>query len=204
MATRPPDKWELIKNRPEPLLEPGSRKGKYPAAERAAVVYLHYQTGYSEAEIASFQGVDEATIRADIAYMQSTFPPRILVAHGNDRLRLVVQKAQSAQYQELLRQTLQIPAEEFLAAGVSPTGALREYREAVGMTEKPGAIAVQVNQQVNLSAQFSSAEDVLRKVMLNLEKPAAIETSAVEVTSAEPPDPEPVAAVGVEEQQPEH
>src|SRR5688572_16497677 len=120
--TKPaPTTWELTKNRPEPLLEPAVRKGKYPGAERAAVVYLRYQTGYSESEIAALQGMDEETVKADIAYMQSTFPPRILIAHANDRLRLVVQKAQAAQYQELLRQTLEISAEEFLAAGVSPT-----------------------------------------------------------------------------------
>lgn len=166
------------------------QKGDYPEAERASKVYTHYITGYAEEEIVKFMnaGGAECTvedIERDIQHIQSLLPTRTLIAHENDRNRLLLQRTEGRQYRRLLSEALSIEAARYLASGVSPTGPLREYREAVGMQEKPGSINLNVSQQnlslgAGVASGVTSSEDLLRRVMSRMKSQQALPPSSEE------------------------
>ena len=186
--------YAITKSGPPPDIK---RIGKddYPHHERASTSYTHYITGYTEEEIADF--LTEAGIKCetrdverDIQHIQSLLPTRTVIAHENDRNRLLIQRNQGKQYRALLKEALAIKAKDYVESGLSPAGPLKEFREAVGMTERPGGINLQVNQQnVNVGSSqtasgINSSEDLLRSVMAKMrENQAALpaETRAIEV-----------------------
>lgn len=205
--------WAVTKAGMPPVVKRGS-KTEYPHHERSVKAYNHYLSGYTEEEIAAFlthtegEDVSVEQVQMDIQHIQSLHPVRTLIAHNNDRERLLLQRTQSSQYRRLLTESLSIPAEAWVAGGMSPVGPLKEFREAVGMTEKSGGFAVNLNQNnLNVSAgagseggsggRLASSEDLLRRVMGKLQEnhtkslPPGTEDSVIEADAIESePDPE--------------
>ena len=169
--------WAITKSDVPPQSKRGAKNG-YPSHDRAVTVYSHYISGFTEEEIVAFlnrngEECNLADIECDLQHVKSLHQTRTLIAHENDRNRLLIQRTEGQKYRRLLGESLDIEAKQFLAAGLTPTSPLKEYREAVGMTEKPGAINVSVNQQsLNIGGGESrqqsgirSSEDLLRTVM---------------------------------------
>lgn len=204
--------WGITKSDVPPAIK---RSGKdiYPEHDRAVVSYNHYISGFTEEEIVAFYSAvgQECTpedIARDIQHVKTLHPTRVIIAHENDRNRLLLQRTEGTQYRRLLGEALAMGAVQYLAAGMSPTSPLKEFREAVGMTEKPGAINVSVNQQsLNINSEtkqksgFRSSEDLLRSVMdrMKANQPqipvvatgTVIEAEAVQVEQSESPSEEP-------------
>jgi hypothetical protein len=197
--TRAGYEWSITKSgAPTNIKKIG--KDDYAFHERASTVYTHYISGYAEEEIVKFlrAGGAECTvedIELDIQHIQSLLPTRTLISHENDRARLLLQRSEGKKYRSLLSEALDIKAAKYISAGMSPAGALKEYREAVGMTEKPGGISVHVDQRslhvgAGAANGVSSSEDLLRRVMSKLKAQEippvdAIEAEATEVAPAD-------------------
>jgi hypothetical protein len=186
--------WAVTKNDTPPW---SRRDGKlsYPEHERASKAYTHYISGFTEDEIANFLGAPVEEIQKDIEHITSLLPLRTIIGHQNDRLRILIQRTEGEQYRKLLSQALRVPADDYLRAGIAPAGPLKEYREAVGMTDRPGAFNINVSQnQVTVSNEngISSSEDILRKVMDKINAKQQQET-VIDV-QAEEPAAEPEAA----------
>jgi hypothetical protein len=165
--------WAIRKTGPAPLV---SRADKldYPQHERAARAYTIYISGYTEDEIAKFLGCTLEDVAADMIHMQSCIPTRTIIAHENDRNRILIQRSESQKYRSLLSQALSLPVEQYLQAGIAPTGPMKEFREAVGMVAKPEGIGIHLSQtQVNVGggggSGIGSSEDLLRSVMAKLQ-----------------------------------
>jgi hypothetical protein len=132
--------WGFKKEGPKPLL---NRNGsEYPYHKRAEETYSQYLSGFSEQEIGLFFGIDPAEVLKDIQHVQQVLPARTVLAHVNDRNRLMIQKLEGEKYRRQLSEALSIPPQDYLKAGISPVAPMKEYREAVSMTEKPGALSV--------------------------------------------------------------
>ena len=155
-----------------------------------AKCYNMFIGGYTEQEVATHMGVTENEVERAIQHTRSCLSSRTIIGHNNDRHRILVQRTQSEKYRRLLDESLSTPIETYLSAGIGPAGVLREYRDAVGMTEKPGAMSVQMNQQINMvgNSTITSSEDLLRHVMakLNKDEPVTAETGQ----GAAPAEPE--------------
>jgi hypothetical protein len=150
---------------------PETKISKYEFHERASETYAHWLGGSTEEEIAEFFKLTVKEVETDLQHIRSCLPVRTILAHGNDRIRILLQREQSADFRRLLKETLQKTASEYLQSGLSPAASLREYREAIGLTQRPEPM-VQVNTQHNINigsgdgkATFSSAEDVVRSVL---------------------------------------
>lgn len=180
--------YSIIKQGPEPLLH--KDRTAYPNHERACRVYSQWVAGYSEEEIADFFGIQPRDVELDVQHISGILPTRTVIAHNNDRSRLLVQRQQSEEFRRLMGEALKTPANDYLSAGISPAGILKEFREAVGQVQKAEPL-VQVNTQQNFvgsgpagSLRISSAEDVIRLV---LAKQAEQESKAESVTSDKEP-----------------
>jgi|GEM_PF-2127350 hypothetical protein len=169
--------WAIVKS-DVPFNLKRSAVEDYPFHDRAVMVYNQYISGFTEEEIVVFlnrsgEECDLTDIECDLQHIKSLHPTRALIAHENDRNRLLLQRTEGKQYRRLLGESLSIEAKQFLAAGINPTATLKEFREAVGMTEKPGSFQVNVNQQsLNIGGGearqqtgIRSSEDLLRAVM---------------------------------------
>jgi hypothetical protein len=154
-----------------PTINPGLVE--YENKDRAKVVHAQWMVGFAECEIAAFFGITEADVRVDLQWIQGQMSPRQLSAQSNDRTRLQIQREQSAEYNRLLKESLTVGAKEWLLNGLSPAGILKEYREAVGLTEKPGGIAISFTKNTanfggggtNAAGGIRSAEDMIRRVI---------------------------------------
>jgi hypothetical protein len=165
--------WAIRKTGPAPLV---SRADKldYPQHDRAARAYTIYISGYTEDEIAKFLSCTLEDVAADLIHMQSCIPTRTIIAHENDRNRILIQRSESQKYRTLLSSALSVPVEQYLQAGITPVGPMKEFREAVGMTAKPESIGIHLSQtQVNVGGGsgtgIGSSEDLLRSVMAKLQ-----------------------------------
>ena len=171
-----------------------SQKTDYPNHERASKAYTIYISGYTQEEIAKFLGCSLEDVEADITHMHSVVNTPTIIRHENDRNRILIQRTEGERYRKMLAQTLSIPAEQYLAAGITPVGPMKEFREAVGMVVKPDAVGVHVSQtQVNVSgggSTISSSEDLLRSVMAKLKTnyDSSQEPIDVEVVDPAPED----------------
>ena len=143
-----------------------------------AKCYNMFIGGYTEQEVATHMGVTETEVERAIQHTRSCLSSRTIIGHNNDRHRILLQRTQSEKYRRLLGESLSTPIETYLSAGIGPAGVLREYRDAVGMTEKPGALSVQMNQQINMvgSSRITSSEDLLRHVMAKLRQDEPVTT----------------------------
>ena len=192
--------WAVTKSGPPP--EKQISNNDYPHHRRADIAYTHYISGRIPSEIVEFlrfQGIEctEQDIEYDIQHIQTRLPTRTLIAHENDRNRLLIQRTEGEQYRRLLGEALKVQASTYLAAGVSPTGVLKEYRESVGQQEKPGAMNINVSQNtMNVggaaASGIGSSEDLLRRVMSRMKADQAALPAVIEVEGT-PVDIPPVA-----------
>jgi hypothetical protein len=140
MGKNSPHPWGFKKEGPKPML---NRNGsEYPHHKRAEETYSQYLSGYSEQEIGAFFGIDPAEVLKDIQHVQQVLPARTVLAHINDRNRLLILKLEGEKYRRQLSESLSISPQDYLRAGVSPVGPMKEFREAVSMTEQPGALSI--------------------------------------------------------------
>lgn len=145
----------------------------YKNSQRAAKVYSHYLSGFAEDEIAYFFKISETEVKLDLQYVQSGMSPRAIIAHNNDRARILVQREQSDKYRRLLKDSLAKPVDEWLASGISPVGVMKEYRESVGMVQRPEGMSINFNRQTNNTANVFSGngtpirgvEDIIRGIL---------------------------------------
>ena len=169
--------WAVLKTDPQPLLH--RDRTSYLHYKRAERTYSHWLAAYSVEEIAEFFDLPIREVEADIEHVQSMLPTRTLVAQHNDRNRLLLQRAEARKYQALLSDALSRSASDYIAAGLSPAAPLKEFREAVGMIEKPGGLSISLSQHTNVGnpAGITCAEDVLRRVRSQLDtvKPIEVE-----------------------------
>jgi hypothetical protein len=173
------DSWLVKKEGPEPLL---AKKTKaYPHWERANVSYSHWISGKTEAEIVKFTGVSLIEVQKDIAHIESVLPSKTLIANNNTRQRILLQRTEAENYHNKLKDALTTDVAAYLKAGLNPTTPLKEYREAVGMTEKPGGLNIQVNQQTNVTGGVNRTEDIIRSVMNKMNKKREEEQDIIDV-----------------------
>jgi hypothetical protein len=156
--------WAITKAGPEPLLH--RDRIAYPDHRRAQQTYSQWMSGFGEDEIARFFEIEIEEVLRDVQHVHQILPVRTVIAHLNDRNRILIQRAEGERYRRLLSESLSTPVEDYLQAGVSPVGALKEYREAAGMVEKPGTFSVSVAQSITIAdGRPTSAEDVIRKIV---------------------------------------
>ena len=168
------DQWAITKAQKGP---DGVDTLGYPEHKRSCMTYSQYISGFTEEEISDFMEIELREVKRDIQHIITTLPPRTIIQHNNDRQRIILQREEAANYNKLINDSLKMTANDFLAAGVSPASVLREYREAVGQTQKPEPL-IQVNSQQNFwgqpetpdSSGISSAEDAIRKVLAELDE----------------------------------
>lgn len=114
----------------------------YEFQNRAMRVNAQWCVGYDEEEIAAFFKITEIDVKADLQYVHGNMTSRQMIAMRNDRMRIKIQREETADYHHILKESLTINAKDYLAAGMSPVPAMKEFREAVSMTEKPGGLAI--------------------------------------------------------------
>ncbi len=143
----------------------------YPFHDRAQQLYNQWISGFTEDEIALFHQLPLEEVKRDLMYVQTKIPVRQIIAHNNDRNRIMVQREQSESFRRLFKESLELSAAQLVANGLSPAGILKEFREATGMVQKAEPL-IQVNSQQNFigggasgSNGVTSAEDVIRKVL---------------------------------------
>ena len=143
----------------------GEQTAPYDNAKRAARVYSHWLTGFTEPEIAYFFSISEMEVKRDLQHIISGMSPRAVIAHNNDRARILIQREQSDQYRKMLKDALQKPVDDWLDAGISPVGVMREYRESVSMQDKPGGFNVNLTKNTaNLYGAGGGSGTVIRGV----------------------------------------
>jgi len=171
--------------------------------DRPAKIYAQWMSGFTEDEIAAFHKITPAEVTQDIMVIVESIPIRTIIAHNNDRSRIIMQREQSADFRKLMGDALKMTAKSYIDSGMSPAATLKEFREAVGMTEKPGAfLSLQQNfiQGGNGGAGNgapASAEDVIRRVLKRiaeqsppptLDEPIDVETDFTETEDSIPDD----------------
>jgi hypothetical protein len=175
--------WLIRKEGPEPLLLKKTKA--YPHWERANESYSHWISGKDYDEIADVTGVPVKEVKKDVAHIESVIPSKQLIANNNTRNRILIQRTQSQSYQKKLKDALDLNVRDYISAGVNPVGPLKEFREAVGMTEKPGGLNIQLNQNNTVSAGgVSRTEDIIRSVMDRMNK-AKSESQVIDVEPEE-------------------
>jgi hypothetical protein len=163
--------WGLKKldNRPVKVLMSDCEDPKL-----AAKIYNLFIGGYTEEEVSEHFEVPVRTVERAVQHTRSCLSGRTIISHNNDRLRILVQRSESEKFRALLADALSIRAEEYLRAGVSPSSTLREFRQAVGMEEKPGSFSLNLTKNTAImSGSHSGAcgtgirsfEDLLRAVL---------------------------------------
>jgi hypothetical protein len=154
--------------------------------------YNMFIAGYTEEEVAHHMGVRVEVVERAIEHTRSCLSSRTIISHNNDRQRILLQRAESDKYRKLLGDALNISAKDYLAAGITPAGTLREYRQAVGMEEKPGNMSISVTQNsaISVRPEVRSSEDVLRRVIARM---AQQKESQTKLKPAETKEPELIA-----------
>lgn len=159
------------------LAPPDSNALAYPNHDRANDIYSMWMSGYTEDEIADFISLDVAEVKKDLMYVNTKLTTRAIISHNNDRQRIMLQREESEAFRKMIKDSLAQPVVSLLAAGISPAGILKEYREATGMVQKAEPL-LQINTQINNSTSpaggITSAEDVIRRVLnqINLDQSA--------------------------------
>jgi hypothetical protein len=158
--------WAITKAGPEPLLR--RDRTEYEHHARAQKTYSQWMSGFSEQEIADFFQIEVEDVLRDVQHCHQILPVRTVLAHLNDRNRILIQRAEGEKYRRLLSESLSTPVEDYLQSGVSPVGTLKEYREATGMVTKAEPM-IQVNTQINSNTGngngITSAEDAIRRAL---------------------------------------
>jgi hypothetical protein len=157
---------------------------EYENLDRATKVLSHWMVGYDELEIAAFFEISEIDVKRDLEFMRSRMTARQIIAMDNDRHRILIHRQQSRNYSNLLEQSLTKPASYWIENGLSPVPALKEYRQAVGLEEKPGGVAISVTKQ---SATFyGNAPGQIPAANLGTGKPKSFEDLLRMIIAADP------------------
>jgi hypothetical protein len=166
----------------------------YPNHDRANDVYGIWMSGYTEDEVAEFLSLDVSEVKRDLMYVNHRLTTRQVISHNNDRNRIMLQRSESEAFRQMMKDSLSVPVAALLAAGISPAGILKEFREATGMVQKAEPllqINTQVNNQTTTSGGVTSAEDVIRRVLSQINQetpPLADMDSAIEAEVVDPED----------------
>jgi len=156
--------WAITKAGPEPLLH--RDRTEYEHHARAQKTYSQWMSGFSGQDIATFFQIEVIDVLRDVQHVHQILPVGTVTAHLNDRNRILIQRAEGEKYRQLLSEALSTSVNSYLEAGVSPVGPMKEFREAVGMVERPGAISLSLNQTVSVAeGRVTSFEDMLRRVI---------------------------------------
>ena len=149
----------------------GEQTAPYENANRAARVYSHYMVGFDESEIAYYFSISEMEVKRDLQHVISGMSPRAVIAHNNDRNRILVQREQSAKYRKLLKDALDKPVNDWLDSGISPVGVMKEFRESVGQIDKPGGFSLNLTKNTanvygaGNGAAPKGVEDIIRSIL---------------------------------------
>lgn len=152
---------------------------EYEFAARAAEVYALYAVGYELDEIAAHLKISEYDAESDLMYIRKNLTSRQVISMSNDRERIILQKKNAQRYRRIMEEGLDMSAKDYAAAGLSPVGIMKEYREAVSMTEKPGGLSLSFTKNtqnivsgngvhpVNISGRngIKSYEDLVRMII---------------------------------------
>ena len=111
----------------------------------ASRIYAQWMVGYEYEEIAAFFGITEIEVASQLQSIKENLTPRQVIAQNNDRERILLQRDNAQKYRRIVNDSLTMTAAEYIRAGISPVGPMKEYREAVGMTERPGGFAINFN-----------------------------------------------------------
>jgi hypothetical protein len=114
----------------------------YEFEERAELVHCQWSVGFEYDEIAAFFNISEIDVKLDMQHVLSRLTARQVLSQTNDRNRILIQRTNSKEYSRLLQESLTITASSYLAAGMSPVPAMKEFRQAVSMEEKPGGLSI--------------------------------------------------------------
>jgi hypothetical protein len=120
---------------------------EYPEIDRANKCLSYWMAGYDELEISALLDLSEIDVTRDLAYLRTKMNPRQQIAMNNDRQRILIQKQEAANYSAMLKGGLTKGVDAWLAAGLSPVPVMKEYRQAVGLEEKPGGVNISVTKQ---------------------------------------------------------
>ena len=174
----------------------------YPNHDRANDIFGMWMSGATEDEIALFIDLPIDEVKKDLMYVNTRLSVREIINHNNNRDRILLQRQNSESFRELMKSTLSTPAAAFLAAGLTPAGILKEYREATGMVQKAEPL-LQINTQINnqpssSGGQIQSAEDVIRRVLNQINSDDQQAQGSQEIIDAEVCDQDAVDSVGDE------
>ena len=164
----------------------------YPNHDRANDLYGLYMTGYTEDEISVFTGLDIVEVKKDLMYVNTKLSVRQIIQHNNDRARILLQRENSLNFQNLMKDSLSTPAAALIAAGLSPASVLKEYREATGMVQKAEPL-LQINTQINnqptaSSGGIQSTEDVIRRVLNQINQAVPESPAIIDVEDSDQED----------------
>jgi hypothetical protein len=154
-------------------------KNEYQNESRSNEILSQWMVGYEDHEIAAFFSITQIEVAQDLQHRFGKMNARQLIAIQNDRERIRLYRTQSKNYSTMLEDGLKKKITEWFDAGLSPVPILKEYRQAVGMEEKPGGVAISVTKQsatfinrggvnsANLggNGDVKSFEDLLRMII---------------------------------------
>ena len=91
-----------------------------------------------------------------------------------------------------MKDSLSTPAAALIAAGLSPASVLKEYREATGMVQKAEPL-LQINTQINnqptaSSGGIQSTEDVIRRVLNQINQAVPESPAIIDVEDSDQED----------------
>jgi hypothetical protein len=156
--------FAIIKTTP-----PGGKIDKYQFHDRANEVFAAWMSGATEDECSQYFGITLEDVNNDLLHVKIALPVRLIISYNNDRNRILIQRQSSEDYRKLISDSLKTPAATYLAAGVSPAGIGREFREATGLVQKAEPLinvqTINAGNQTTSKSPIQSAEDIVRLVL---------------------------------------
>jgi hypothetical protein len=160
-------------------IDTGEAVKQYEFVDRAYKCHSQWMVGFDIDEIAAYFGITEAEVKLDLQHVQGNMTPAAMNRQFNERQRLRIQREQAYSYESLLHDSLKKTPDDYINKGMNPSGILREYREATGLTERGAGVSINFNRntQNNIGAGFpnggradngfgvKSMEDLVRLVI---------------------------------------
>jgi DNA-binding CsgD family transcriptional regulator len=172
------------------LAHPESNALAYPFHDRANDLYGMWMTGYTEDEISLFMGISVDEVKKDLMYVNTRLSTNQIIKHNNDRTRILLQRNESEAFREMMKDSLSQSVEKMINVGLSPASILKEFREATGMVQKAEPL-LQINTQVNTTRSVgggvTSAEDIIRRVLNEINQETLDPVDSSELHLVDPP-----------------
>jgi len=155
----------------------GTAVADYEFIDRAYKCHSHWMVGFEPDEIAAYFDITEDEVKRDLQHVQANMTPAAVTKMFNDRQRIRIQRDQSYNYEKLLKDSLNKGPDDYIDKGMNPSGILREYREATGLTERGAGINIAFNKNTQINnpgappgridntSGVKSMEDVVRLVI---------------------------------------